>query len=272
MFMQTYIPSSPLNEHIALFVFSKQFDPDYSATRILPDGSVGLIILLDDIQRTFYKDDKNIFTCKKTIISGAQSEHVFADAAGYSIFGIQFKAGGSYPFLHLPLFELNNLFIDAELVLGNSILLLRERLMELTNPQDMFRHVEKFLRERFMYSPQQKHVVDFAISNLQKGGQPASLKQTAESLGYSQKQFIHIFKKHVGLTPKYYQRLARFNRVLRQVDIQQNIDWSQVAHSCNFYDQSHLINDFKLFAGLGPKDYLFQKGAVPNFVRIYEDT
>lgn len=270
--MKTYIPSPPLNEHIALFTYSKQFNPDYSATRILPDGSVGLIILLDDIQRTFYKDDKNIFTCKKTIITGVQSEHIFTEAAGYSILGIKFKAGGSYPFLHLPIFELNNLFIDAELVLGNPILLLREQLMELTNPLDMFRHVEKFLMAQLMVSPQQNCIVDPAVTTLQKVTQPTSIKQIAESFGYSQKQFIHIFKKHVGLTPKCYQRVARFNTVLKKVDMQQNIDWSQVAYACNFYDQSHLINEFKLFSGIGPKDYWVQKGEYPNFVRIYEDT
>lgn len=277
MFMKTHIPTPPLNDHIALFTFSKQFDPDYSATRILPDGSVGLFILLDDAQRVFYKDEqnhkdeKNVFTCKKALISGVQSEHIFAEATGYSILGIKFKAGGSYLFLQVPLSELNNLFVDAELVLGNTILTLREQLMELADPQAMFRHVERFLMERLAYSPQQERIVDPAIASLQRASPPASLKQTAESFGYSQKQFIHIFKKHVGLTPKYYQRVARFNRVLTAIETQRSIDWSQLAHACHFYDQSHLIHDFKLFSGIGLQEYLFQRGEFPNFVRVYED-
>lgn len=271
MFMKTYIPAPPLNEHVALFSFCKQYSPDYAATRILPDGSTGILILLDDIQRNFYKDDKTIFTCKKAIISGVQSEYVFAEATGHSLLGIKFKPGGSHPFLHLPIVELRNLFIEAELVLGDAILLLREQLMGLTNSQDIFQYVERFLMERLAYSPQQKRIIEPAISNLQRDSQPASLKQTAESFGYSQKQFIHLFKRHVGLTPKYFQRVARFSNVLREIEMQPNIDWSQIAYTHNFYDQSHLINDFKRLSGIGPKDYLFQKGDIPNFVRIYQD-
>ena len=123
-----------------------------------------------------------------------------------------------------------------------------------------------------MESPQQTRIVDPAIARLQRGGQPASLKQTAENLGYSQKQFIHLFKKHVGLTPKHYQRLARFNRVLSEIDMQQDVDWSQIAYACGFYDQSHLIRDFKALSGLGPQEYLLQRGEFPSFVRIYADT
>lgn len=271
MYLRTHIPSSPLNNHIALFTYYKQYNPDYSATRILPDGSVELLIILDDIQRVFYTDTSNIFMCKKAILSGVQREYIYANAAGYSLFAIKFKVGGSYPFLHLPVSEFNNLFVDAEHVLGNALLLLREQLLELSEPREMFLLVEKYLMERLTNYRQQQRTVDTAVFSIHNS-KLISLRQMAEELGYSQKQFIHIFKKHVGLSPKYYQRIARFNKVLKAVDKQQSIDWSQIGYTCGFYDQAHLINDFKYFSGMAPKDYLAQKGEFSNFIPIYQKT
>ena len=138
MYLKTYIPAPPLNKYITLFTYYKQYNPDYSATKILPDGSVELLILLDDIQRVFYKSKKSPFTSQRAILSGLQQEYIYADAAGYSLFAIKFKAGGSYPFLHLPLLELNNLIVEADQVLGQSVLLLREQLLELSETQKMF--------------------------------------------------------------------------------------------------------------------------------------
>ncbi len=270
MYLRTYIPSPPLNKYIALFTYYKQYNPDYSATRILPDGSVELLILLDDIQRVFYKSKHNTFTYQKAIICGVQQEYIYADATGYSLFAIKFKAGGSYPFLHLPLLELNNLFIEAEQVLGYPIVLLREQLLELSEPQAMFLLVEQFLMDRLAYSQQQQHTVEVAVSHLNQSNRSSSLRQMAENLGYSQKQFIHIFKQHVGVSPKYYQRIARFNQVLREVDQRRNLDWSQISYVCGYYDQAHLINDFKFFSGMGPQNYLAQKGEFPNFIPIYQ--
>lgn len=272
MYLKTYIPAPPLDQHIDLFTYYKQYDPDYSATRILPDGSVELLIVLDDIQRVFHGSNQRTFACRKAIVSGVQLEPVRADAAGYSLFAIKFKAGGSYPFLHLPLLELNNLYIDAEQLFGSSILRLREQLLELDEPEKMFLLVEKFLLDRFVHSQQQQRAMDVAVAHLKQSGQSTSLKQMAEQLGYSHKQFIHIFKQHVGVSPKYYQRIARFNRVLEEVDARQSVEWTQIAYACDFYDQSHLSNDFKFFSGISPKEYLAQRGEYPNFVPIYQET
>ena len=204
MYLRTYIPAPPLNKYIALFTYYKQYNPDYSATKILPDGSVELLILLDDIQRFFYKNKNSPFTSQKAILSGLQQEYIYADAASYSLFAIKFKAGGSYPFLHLPLLELNNLIVEADQVLGQAVLLLREQLLELSKPQQMFLLVEKFLMDRLRYSQQQHHLIDIAVSHLNQSNRSTSLRQMSEKLGYSQKQFIHIFKQQVGVSPKYY--------------------------------------------------------------------
>ena len=268
MYVRTHIPSSPLNTYVTFFTYYKNYAPDYSASKMLPDGSVELIILLDDIQRVFYKEKHQPLTFRKTVLCGMQQEFVYTAATGYSVFSIKFKAGGSYPFLHLPLLELKDLFVDAEQVLGRSVLWLREQLLALNEPHAMFRLVETFLMERLAHSQQQR-LIDHAVSRIRNSSAAIRLRDIAAELGYSQKQFIHIFKQHVGLGPKTYQRIARFNKVLQKIDEQPPLNWSHIGPACGFYDQAHLINDFKFFSGIGPQDYVTQKGEYPHFIPIY---
>lgn len=285
MYFKTYIPPAPLNQYVSIFTYYTEYAPDYAASRILPDGSVELILMLDEIPRTFYKDAqykdahdrdgqnkdaRRVISCKKTVLCGLQKGYVYADATGHSVFSIKFNAGGSYPFLHLPTGELNNLFVDAEQVLGNSVLSLRERLLTLTDPCEMFRLAEEFLLHHLVHAQQPQRVIHAAVERLRHRGPSITLKQLADELGYSQKQFIHIFKERVGVSPKYYQRIERFNRVLSTVEQQQRINWAQVGVACGYYDQAHLINDFKFFSNVTPGQYLDQKGDFAHFIPIYQ--
>ncbi|MEM8857336.1 MAG: helix-turn-helix domain-containing protein [Chloroflexota bacterium] len=269
MDLWTRQPSHPLNHYIELLTYYKNYEPNYTSTRMLPDGTTELLIILDDIQRVFYKDKRSVFSCKKAVISGPQKEYVYADAAGNSLLAVKFKAGGIYPFLSLPIFELDNLFVDADQFWGSTILSLREQLFEIDEPHQMFSLVENYLMGRLMQQEQPQLAINSAVKFMKSSSLPMSQKEIADTFGYSQKQFIHQFKKRVGLSPKYYQRVARFNKVLRKANQSPILNWSQIGPAYGFYDQAHLINEFRYFSGLKPKDYLEQKGEVPNFVPIY---
>ena len=75
-------------------------------------------------------------------------------------------------------------------------------------------------------------------------------------IGTSQRTFINTFAREVGMTPKLYSRVRRFNRALRMVHRREDVDWTDVALACGYFDQSHLIRDFRAFAGLSPSSYL----------------
>ncbi len=272
MFLTTHIPSAPLNQYIELLVYYTGYNPDYPTTRMLPEGTVELLLPLDDLPRVFYKrpDLKDAASYRSAIISGMQHEFLYTQAdKGCSMLAVKFKPGGSYPFLHLPLRHLNDLFVEADLILGQTIVSLREELLEMTDSETMFWRLEKFLMDRLEYSPGQPQVINGAISLINRSGPSPTLKSLAADLGYSQKQLIHIFKKHIGLTPKYYQRIARFNKALRQLEGQPTVDWSQISYDRGFYDQAHFINEFKFFSGFTPEEYRGRQDMYPNFVPMY---
>ena len=72
----------------------------------------------------------------------------------------------------------------------------------------------------------------------------------------TQKQLIIHLQKYVGLTPKYYHRILRFNEILKKVAANEKISWADVVYSCDYSDQSHFIKEFFLFSGFNPQAFI----------------
>ena len=108
-------------------------------------------------------------------------------------------------------------------------------------------------------------LVEF-VSILQK--EPvARLADLVQSYPGSQKNLISQFRKYVGLTPKSYQRIIRFNDVLAEINNEQEVSWSDAAYACGYSDQPHFIREFQTFSGMNPSEFLRQdhNQQEPNF-------
>ena len=93
-----------------------------------------------------------------------------------------------------------------------------------------------------------------------------AVSQVADQLGLSHKHFIDCFRAQVGLTPKRFCRVRRFQRALAGIGAGGAVDWAQLACACGYFDQAHFIHDFRAFSGLKPSAYLAQRGELLNFV------
>jgi methylphosphotriester-DNA--protein-cysteine methyltransferase len=69
------------------------------------------------------------------------------------------------------------------------------------------------------------------------------------------KRFIRHFQQVVGITPKRFARVRRFGRVLQSIELGRPVDWSGVAATCGYFDQAHLIQEFREFSGMNPTLY-----------------
>ncbi len=77
-----------------------------------------------------------------------------------------------------------------------------------------------------------------------------------------------MFKKQVGITPKAYLKIMRFQKTINEIEQSGNIDWALLSHDCGFYDQAHFINDFKLFSGFAPEEYIKRKSKYVNYIPV----
>jgi AraC-like DNA-binding protein len=160
--------------------------------------------------------------------------------------------------------------VDAELVLGKEILDIRERMQEAGTILEKFKILEKGLLSNFLSSPPENPFVDFMLGKLLTDPDQTHLKDIVQKIGYSQKHMIKIFKENVGVTPKHFLKVIRFQKAIAEIEARQQIQWTNVAFDCGFYDQSHFIADFKTFSGWTPEAYLRQRRKLLNYIPIAE--
>lgn len=70
----------------------------------------------------------------------------------------------------------------------------------------------------------------------------------------STRQFERVFKDRIGLSPKFFSCLVRFANAWVAKEGSPTLSWFAIAHQCGYYDQMHLIRDFKEFAGTNPSE------------------
>lgn len=243
----------------------------YTIERLLPDGTVNLIIELDDIPKHTFDND-TLDKKEKYIrawVSGMQQEFISIESPpDSSMMVIRFHPGGAYPFLGFPLSELNNMVVDADLIFGGDIIRLRNQLLDAETAEEKFLCVDQWLLSRASEPSFSAKALEYAIDQINREPTLNSIKALSQKTGYSQKQFIQLFKKYVGFTPKYFQRVQRFNRVLREVEDRKEINWSVLSYDCGFYDQAHFIKEFRKFSGFNPEEFIQEKGEYINYVPI----
>jgi transcriptional regulator GlxA family with amidase domain len=172
------------------------------------------------------------------------------------------------PFLGVPASELVDMHLDLEALWGRAARELRERLCEAVTPAARCSLLEAALMARLRRPPEYHPAVPAALAALEPAEQGVSVREVARGVGLSQRRFIQVFSSAVGVTPKRYHRIRRFQRARRQVRSISCPDWADVALACGYFDQSHLIRDFQEFAGFTPGEFQRQwrEHVLPNHV------
>jgi AraC-like DNA-binding protein len=191
------------------------------------------------------------------LVSGAQTSYLLIDRVGESpLLGIHFHPGGAYPFFKLPMEELANSETPLETLWGGDAAVLRVRLLEAKCPEHKFKIVEKVLNQHLTRCSEHESAVGFALRQLAPRLMPSAVSSVSAQIGMSWTRFIQVFREQVGLTPKTFCRIQRFQQALRQVEADPSFTWSKVATECGYYDQAHFIHDFRTFAGITPSIYV----------------
>jgi AraC-like DNA-binding protein len=252
-------PRPPLSEFVdSLWLVEGGQSPRLE--RILPSGTIEVVINLrdDEVQIHDAARPDHYKRFSGAVVSGTYSSVFICDAMQHeSMMGVHFKPGGAFPFLGALASELTNTHADLADLWGRSALQLRERLCTLNTPQERFRIMEEVLNDRLLRSPKRRLEVQTALDIFGTTG-TAQVRDVAREVGVCQRQLIKMFKAEVGLTPKRFCRLLRFQRARVLAGQLEKPDWVQIAMSCGYFDQSHFIHDFQEFAGLSPTNYLRQ--------------
>lgn len=249
-------PLPPLNRFIECFWYVDLQVP-YTREKILPTSTIELIINFGPPHRKYNTAETDYDLMKECWIAGFQTGFIVNEpVAETCMMGVRFKPGGAYPFLDLPIIEITDFVVDLDCLWGRFAHEIREQLFEYSSVQDKFTALERIMlvrlnRDRFELPP-----VNFAINQIFGAYGNLSLKTLSEDIGISQKHLNHQFKKSVGVSPKQFSRVTKFQNVLQQIDPLSATDWGSIAYACNYYDQSHFNRDFSRFTGMSPTEYV----------------
>jgi AraC-like DNA-binding protein len=243
----------------------------HTKERRLPDGSVALVINLGhDTLGVAPPEHPNQFQrFSGGVLSGVHSQYAVLDATSLvTTISVQFKPGGAAPFLPMPASEVTNRAVELSTLWGDAAIDLREQLLAAPTPETKVHLLEHFLTRQAAWEQQPHPAVTFALASFQAGSARRSIAEVTAQLCLSPKRFFHLFKEAVGLTPKAYCRVLRFQEVLGLIERRQQASWADLAHTSGYFDQAHFIHDFQAFAGLSPSAYLAERGEHRNHVPL----
>ncbi len=250
-----YRPGPPLDAFVACFWWSRRDRPDPHTEHMLPSGNAQLIFALHDASfacsPSSTSDDPLVWT--RGIVHGPQWGYYRAGPKpGGAVVGVAFRPGMAGPVLGMPAAELAGRHVPLDALWGPRGGEVRERLLDAGDPAEVFRVLERDLTTRIERSLLMHPAVAAALA---QGRRRSWVADAHRDSGYSARHFIALFRAAVGLTPKHYDRLQRFNTVLRSLATGGVDDLAGLAVSAGYADQSHLTREFRDFAGVTPTRY-----------------
>jgi AraC-like DNA-binding protein len=249
-------PAAPLSDFVDIVWIYEAYAPPHPQERLMPMGAMNLVITWNA---------HGIWSG----VSGVHTHSVLLDTSlPFSIVGVSFKPGGGFPFLPMPAGELQDLSVPLDAVWGRHAHDVCDAVMEADTPARKFSVVEQALLARARGRLERHPAVRYAVDKLGHV-QPRTVSSVVEDIGLSQRRFIEVFRKEVGVTPKAYSRVRRFQHVLGCVEHATEVDWSAVALSAGYFDQAHFNHDFRDFAGVSPSNYLRYR-ASRNHIAVHD--
>jgi len=267
------IPGQPLDSYIELIWVYHNDPRPLSLERILPTGAAQLIVNLKEDRTRLYDPERPFHPVENagTVLSGVHTRYQIIDTAEQQfVAGVVFRPGGMVPFMRLPAHETNDVGVPLEVLWGRCrTAALRERLLERESLDLKLDTLEAVLREAWT-SRGLHPAVTFALTAFDRRPATTSIAAVTDAIGMSAKRFIERFKIEVGTTPKRYCRIRRFQRAVSLAHRGPAVDWTRVALDCGYFDQSHLIHDFRSFAGLTPTEYDAARTSFQNHVKFLQ--
>lgn len=176
-----------------------------------------------------------------------------------SVFGIKFRAGGFRPFLGSPVGALANRVLPLEEVFGISARRWEGTMLSLENDDARIAAASEFLRAHLPAPDSNVALAAGLIEQILSAGEGEreirSVQELASRSRMSQRSLQRLFQEYVGATPKWVIRRYRLHELVERLKAGEVVDGAQAALDLGYFDQAHLINDFRSIVGYAPTRY-----------------
>ena len=261
MYFKEYYPSLTLTKYIdSYFVVDTNEVHEDITDLVIPDGTFGLLFIdsQKNIQRNF-KTTSPPIQLKKTSVFGQKTTPInyYYSKGNEKSFGVKINPAGLALFLDNSFNEFKNLFVEIELLSNTPLLNLEQQVLEATNIENKIQIIEKFATNRLNILSRNSDYMLFSIivDFIKEKKGEIRFDYITEHFNINYKKIERLFNHFLGITPKTYIRIVRFNATIHIQSKIKDLNLTQLGYELGFFDQSHFIREFKTFTSLTPKDF-----------------
>lgn len=263
-----YRPPPPLAEHVEFFGHWRHRGPTYRS-RALPRGAVTIVFDVGRRQQLdFYTADaRTRLAVPPAVVTGPHRAAYVTDiAADEPAMAVHFRPGGAFPFLGIPLGDLQDVAVGLDDIWGSSGRELHERLIGAPSVAARFGILERFLLSRARLAVRRDPGVAAALAAVE-ANPSVRMVDVRRLTGLSTKRMIALFRAEVGLAPKAYARVRRLQAALRQLAAG-TAGGARIAADTGYCDQAHFVREFRSFTAMTPTQYGRQRLVLPSHVPV----
>ena len=265
-----FSPRPPLDQFIRCFWFLKTDAEDLggASQKILPDGCMEIVI---HIGAPFRRIRNNAARKQAAAFLVGQLTECFVleESASAHVMGVRFKPAGASLIVPFDLSEIQNQEITLECLWGSTGRSLQDALIDANSDDERMRIFESFLLRRSGGRVVDPRIAE-AVRLIERKQGRITVSEISDCVGWSARQLERQFLWKIGLGPKALSRTIRFQTLLQIAKSGSRPDWAALALDCGFFDQAHLIREFKRFSGEPPEVFLGQGYTLYEFFALYE--
>ncbi len=254
--IQYFQPQASLAPYVSVCFFTDmEVGEAGSEMNMFPVGYSVLSFAMDDLVQDFLHADK---TLPRFNITGQLTRYykLTIKPGKYRFLSVILKPYGAYHLLNFSQDTIADGFANINQVLGSQENLCEALQQNCDQPQEAMNLLQDWLLQRLQVNQQNSRLdaVIMACNEIDAGNGIRSIKQICEVTGMSKSSIERHFLEKIGLTPKMYSRIIRFNKVYQTLQTGDYEKWQDVVYQYNFYDQAHFIKDFKNFFNYTPSE------------------
>ena len=197
-----------------------------------------------------------VFEKESAVVSGIQTRKFSRLLEGRSqVFGIKFQPGGFRPFLKSSVSSLADRTVPANRIFGKAVDALTTILASSRKESAKLSAANAFFRARLPEPDDTIALASQLVSRILAEPNIKTVNDLAASTGISKRSLQRLFNDYIGASPKWVIRRYRLHELIEKFDSRAQPNWAQLALDLGYFDQAHLINDFKSIVGYTPTQY-----------------
>lgn len=254
-------PHPDLDQLIECYWAMQSDEASPSVEKIIPDGFTELIFNYGSV----YKSKNKAGWCLQTpnLLAGQISSYFYLENTGPTAsVAIKLKPAALTQLFSLNMQHYLDKIVDLDTFPVAELANLKEKILPFKDEKQLKQVLDDYFISLSITAAQNPIKDTLALIFSTNG--MASVADLLHVAKVGERQLERLFQKYVGLSPKYYSRIIRFNYIFQLLK-SKRCSWSEIVFKSGYYDQSHFIRNFKAFTGEDPSAYFFEEKNMANF-------